>query len=724
MGARGAGAALSSPEPAGRPALTRLLSVGVVGVTLAGALAGFGEVRANRRANDAEQRGQALAVDSMSALLRTNQAAQVDVENFRRAEDLRARAGNALQQGLFADPALRLALELKQQRLKRAAQAAQGLTPLSLGSPDGPRGDPRFPSVFFAKRTADALRLQALQDAANQERSAWDSRGSAYTAVLTLFAVVVYLFGFALAMPARLMKVFGLTGAFLFAVGLAVGAKTALSTPDRVPARAASEFTTGFVGLETAIDREGFLEAREHFSTAVELWPSFARGYVGRALATLRSESPKLNAVRLPVESLESAERDLQRGRDLDLDTASVRLQLAATKFALALQGRGALLAQTESLARDAIEALPADPVPRYNLAFSLLARGRTEEAREALKEALERTLAADEEGTPRAQAFVQVYVSGALTDLEAIAAAKPELAEEVLRSKELVVGSATAGQVFEPTDQTTFPPVQVLTTPSTLSWIAAGAPDVDPGTDVLTAQWYEQGPGDGWLAMPEVSGPIDPRSGVTQQASNILASSIPPRCLGSGAYRVELYVNGHLAGQGEGQAVSRPLTAFVDRVLNLTMCHPAEWRQSPSTLEGFRDAIVSPDGRQGAVLVRYNLSTLPPRLRGLGAGALTASLIETTVSSLRAVLPARVTTRTPVTHQRFIWPDGPSQRGFTLKGGGFVLAQAGVDRGDNAAFVTLVFGPRRLFDQTAPAERNLLLVATSFSEYRYGGGS
>ncbi|MFN2469384.1 MAG: hypothetical protein ABR521_14795 [Gaiellaceae bacterium] len=702
------------------------MSIGVVLVTLAGAIAGFGEVRAGSQATEAEKLGQSLAVESMSTLLRTNQAAQVDVENFRRAQDLRAESGNALQQGLFADPALASALRLKQQRLRRAADAAQALTPLTLNSPDGPRGDPRFPSAFFAKRTADALRLQALQDAANQRRTEWDSRGSSYTAVLTLFAVVVYLFGFALAMPERLMRVFGTAGAFLLLVGVVVGLKTALSPPDRVPQQAAAEFTTGFVGLETSTDREGFLEAREHFSKAVDLWPGFGRGYVGRALATLRSESPKLNAVRLPTESLRSAERDLQRGRDLDLDTPSVRLQLAATKFALALQERPDLLRATEALARDAIAALADDPVPRYNLAFSLLAQGETEEAREAFEEALARTLAADARGTRRDPAFVQVIVSAALTDLDAIAAFKPALAQEVLRTKELVVGSAAAGRMIEPTDTTTFPPLQVLVTPSTLSWVASGAPDVDPATDVLSAQWYEQGSEGGWVGMPEISGRLDPRTNPAfprQEARNILASSIPPRCLGSNGYKVELYVNGHLAGEGEIEASVRPLQAYVDRVLNLTMCYPAGWRLSPATLEGFRDVLVSPDGGQGAVMVRYNLSTLPERVRRLAPGAITASLLDTTVASLASVLP-QVTARTPVTHQRFIWPDGASQRGYTLTGGRFALAQAGVDKGDDAAFVTLVFGPRRLFDQTAPVEQSLLLVATSFSEYRYGGGS
>ena len=287
------------------------------------------------------------------------------------------------------------------------------------------------------------------------------------------------------------------------------------------------------------------------------------------------------------------------------------------------------------------------------------------------------------------------------------------------------MVGSAAAGGVFQSTDTTTFPPVQILVTPSSISWVATAPPDVDTATDVLSAQWYEQGPGGAWLGMPEVSGVLDPRGNPQlprQESRNILSSSIPPRCLGSGRYRVELYVNGHLAGEGETEAALRPLTPFVDRVLNLTMCHPAEWRPSPATLEGFRDVLTSPDRTQGAVLVRYNVPSLPENLRKLEPQELTTALLRTTMASLRGVLPGAVTQASPVTHKRYIWPEGPSQRGFKLRGGGFAFAQAGVDSGDDAAFVTIVFGPHRLFLPTGPAEQNLLTVATSISEYRYGG--
>lgn len=705
--------------------LTWALSIGVVVATLGVALAGLGEVRASRRATDAAQRGQRLAVESMSALLRTNQAAQVDVENFRRARDQRARAGNSLQRGLFADARLAASLRLEQQRRKRLAAAAEALTPLRLDSDAGPRADPRFPSVFFAKRTSDALRLQALQDAANEERASWDARSSAFTAALTLSAVVVYLFGFALALPERLMRVFGVAGSVLLVLGAAFAARTALDSPDPAPREAAAEFTKGFVGLETATERGGFLEARTHFTRSVELWPSFGRGYVGRALATLRAEAPKLNVVLLPTEALESAEADFERARGLGVDTPSVRLQLAATKFALALQGRPELFRETEALARRAIAALPSDPVPRYNLAFSLLGQERTEEAMPAFREAIARTVAADMAGTPRPPEFVQSYVSSALTDLEALKQKNPGLADEVADAKALLVASAAAGRVTEPGAGSGAPvaPLQVLLTASTLSWIASSPLQGEPGGPV-SMQWYERGEGGGWVGLAEVSGPLGPGLQLpTQEARNILASSLPPRCLESKAYRVELYVEGRLAGEGEQTATLRPLTAFVDPVLNLTMCHPPEWRQAPSTLEGFRDVVTSRDGKQGAVMLRYNLTALPPRLRRLGSAALTEALLQTSVDSIRDVLPGAVTGATEVTHERYIWPDGPSQRSYAIEGGGLAFAQAGVDRGDDAAFVVLVFGPQDLFSPVAAPEESLLTVATSFSEYRYGGG-
>src|SRR3712207_8034978 len=52
-----------------------------------------------------------------------------------------------------------------------------------------------FRSRYFSAATEDSLRLNALQDAANEEASRLDSRAASYTAILAMLAVSLYLFG-------------------------------------------------------------------------------------------------------------------------------------------------------------------------------------------------------------------------------------------------------------------------------------------------------------------------------------------------------------------------------------------------------------------------------------------------------------------------------------------------------------------------------------------------
>src|SRR5207249_8597797 len=125
----------------------------------------------------------------------------------------------------------------------------------------GPNSDRRFPRALFSRATADALRYQALQDAANHQNSAWEGRAAKYTAILTLLAVALYLLGFALAMQRRLVRLFGVAGGVLLVVGVAWAGTVAASSPAGVPDSAAAEYSQGEVALEAStigLDPAGF----------------------------------------------------------------------------------------------------------------------------------------------------------------------------------------------------------------------------------------------------------------------------------------------------------------------------------------------------------------------------------------------------------------------------------------------------------------------------------
>jgi hypothetical protein len=695
-----------------------LLTVGIAVATLAIAVVGFLQVRASSKSGDAAQAGQQFSVLTMSSLLQSQEKTKVDYEGFLRTQEERSQAGNAFQQGVFSDPGSRALLRLVQERWQRLAERSQTLTPITLNSRDGPQNDLEFPRHVFARSTGGALRYQALQDSSNNANSAWEGRAAKYTAILTLLAVSLYLFGFALAMPRRVLGVFGAVGTLLLVVGVAWAVTVAAGSPKTVPAEAASEYSQGEVALETSTigqDPAGFRSSIEHFTKAIHAWPGFARAYLGRANATLAS-APLVQATLIPPDALRSVISDLHRAQGFGLDSGLVREQLAGAEFSLALHDQPGLFRSAAADARDAIAKVPADPVARYSLAISLLGAGDAEGARAAYRDAIARTL-------PSSPPFQQGWVSGALSDLEALLTAKPDLKDEITREKEFVVGSIAAGHETEPAGAASFTGLQVQVLPTTVTWLSGGATGYDPQRNVLSAQWYTRTGDNAWIGMPEVSGPVNAQlepSLPRYSSRNITSSSIPPRCLGTGDYRVELYVDGHLAGEAETRVKYGSLQAFIDRALNLDACRPSTWRFSRFTLPGFRQGFVSDDGSRGLYLIRYDLSLLPAKLRIRPTAQITESLLESTVQSSQFLFPRKLTAESAVTHQPSMGLPGSSQRSF-FAGSTLAYGQCAIDTGDKAAFVTIVFGPQLEF---LPPDGSLIPIAASLTEYRYGGSS
>jgi tetratricopeptide (TPR) repeat protein len=692
-----------------------LVTIGIAVATLAIAAVGFLHARANSHATEAGQASDRYSVLTMSSLLQSQENAKVSYEEYVHAQDQRGQAGNALQQSVFSSPSDRELLALVQERWQRLAARTQALTALTPNSPDAQ--DPQFPRHYFARSTADALRYQALQDIANHSNSAWEGRAAKYVAILTLLAVSLYLFGFGVALPHRVLRLFGTVGGLLLVVGVVWAAVVWAGSPKEVGNEAAAEYSQGEVALETSTigrDAAGFQSAISHFTTAIHRWPGFARAYLGRANATLAS-APLVQASLIPPDALRSVIRDLKRARSLGLGSGLLLEQLSGAEYALALHGDTHLYRRAADDARAAIALVPGDPVAHYTLAIALLGADDTKGADAAYEEAVRRTIAL------KAPPLEEQLVAGALSDLEALRAAQPDRGSDIDREKGYVVGSVAAGTPTQPSGDARFGTVQAQALPTSTAWAAQSAAGYDPAKDVLSVQWYTRQRGGPWIGIAEPSGPVDPRVEPTvprYSTRNVTSSSVPARCLGAGDYRVELYVNGHLAGQAETKAAFADLVPTIDRTLNLEVCHPADWKVSNHSLPGFRAGLVSPDGARGVYLVRYDLSLLPARLRGLPTDQITAGLLQSTLATAPYLLPGKVTKRSALQHQASLGLPGSTQQSFAY-GSGLAFGQASIDPRDKAAFVTLVFGPRSSF---VPPSGDLLPVVGSLSEYRFGG--
>jgi tetratricopeptide (TPR) repeat protein len=725
----------ASPEPAeperkdDQHPLARPVTVAIVLVSLAIAAVGYLQVQASRKSNDAGQEAQRLATMTMSKLLSSQQDAQVQYELFLQSQDQRGRAGNAMQQSLFVAGEAKTAYQTEQALWQRLADGTQKLTPLSSNSQDGPQNDPDFPRHFFARSTQTALEEQASQDAANATNSAWESSAAKYTAILTLLAVALFLLGFALALPDQVLRLFSYVGVALLVVGVAWAIQIVATRPPTIPRAAAVEYAQGEVALETAVDSAGANVAIDHFTKAIDAWPDFSRAYLGRANATLFGSASQVEATLIPVDKLEQVRSDLEIAKSNGFDNGLLLEQLGGTAFSLGLHDQPSEFGTAADIARQAIAEVPDDPVARFTLAAALLGQGDIPAAEGAYTEAMNSVLYlhAGSHELRNAPAFQQVWVSGALSDLEAVAAAQPSLADEVTKLKEFVVGSFAAQQAVGPGGDATFTGLQVQLTPTQLFWQAGANTGYDPSRDRLSAEWYFRENGSAWVGMPEVSGIVDPSrepGAPGFSGRNLVSQSIPPRCVGTADYRVELYVNGHLAGQAEAPATFGSLTPFIDRSVNLEVCRPSDWKLADSSLPGFRDGLSNADHSQGVWLFRYNLTTLPPSLRKLSDPTAVADQLLTTTAGQSGLFPSGATAQGEAQHQPFQGLDGSTERVFAYPGGGAVEGLAGIDQQDQAVFVALVFGPQSSFQSPDAQQGGLVSVVQSISEYRPGGSS
>ncbi|HEX8098745.1 MAG TPA: tetratricopeptide repeat protein [Actinomycetota bacterium] len=627
---------LPSPDDLKDP-LTRWLTIGIVLTTLAGAVVGYLLVSASQRGENAQADAQRLGVRSVAAFLDSQQRALAQYETFMASEVDRRKASNALQENVFSPNAKELGLELQLEQFQDLADVKENvpkrvdppLVPLTAAGSNGPDQDPTFPQRFFAQSEGEGVRLQALQDAANEESSAWDGRVATYTAVVTLLAVAVYLFGLALTVQIAQKQLFAVVGAVLVGIGVLWALVTAVRVPHRAPPLAATEFARGTVAFDSASDRAGYEQARRHFSRAIELRPSFARAYESRADVVFSESSPQTGGYRSLTTSaaLKTSIEDELTARSLGLDSYNLLTDLGFNQLSLGLKTNDdGPIKDSIATTQEAIDTNPNEPVSRLNLGAALLSLGRFEDARAAYVEAIERLLYSDVEKKtlrPSDSYFVNNLANSALTDLEQVLRARPRLGRDVQAIKELIVRSVALDRVDPPPVRrpVTLRNMRVDVYPSDVQVADLEFRGFDPNRDKLSIEWYFDSGGLGWGVISEVSGvrTAGYLGSVAGDATNgyyddqsYLYYTTPVTCLGEGKYKVEVYVNGELIKTSQKEVdFGRPGAAWL-RDMGVAACRPAEWVRAPSanTFPGLVDGYVSEDGSHGLYFFRLNVES------------------------------------------------------------------------------------------------------------------
>jgi len=690
-----------------------LVAVLIALTTFVAAVAGYLQADTSARADGLRLNAERLSLEAAASVQRQQEQAQVGFEMYARSVEQRTEAANTMLRYLYAgeDEAEQRRLELERARWEALADASVRHSGIDEAGEFGPQQDPVFPARYFASATYEGHRLNALQDAGNEVANILDERSAAFTAILAMLAISLYLFGLTLAVEERLFRL-----SFL-AVGLVLGliaagwmALTALLPQPDIDEAAAAAYARGRVALDTAYDNAGYLAAQSHYDEAIALRPTFGRAYVERASAIALGATPQRSGFVsiIPTEALERERADQLRAIELGQESGPLYSSLGFGAFIEGTRlGDVALLDESVSYLRRAIELDPTEPIHYHNLGVTLVAAGRYDEARHAYADAVGWTLYSDAARTrPRqAPALEEQVLAGALTDLEIVLRHQPAAAEQIRAIKEALVAPISAASLNPPpASPLVIGEVQLDVHPAQIGW-QAPVEGYDAERDVISTQWYYQDPASGdWAVLPTVSGTIP--LGVAEDGRHFVnayyvTSVVPPGCLAAGRYRLEIYLNGRLThppGSLETETSFADLEAHVGRDVAVAFCRPADWEplgedELPGLLTGFRSA----DGQYGAQVVRVGLPRSWHELP-----TLTTTFMDLALESFADLLPGPASYYEPAgteTYhflglQRSAWRWYDTDVGWVRAGGG--LAE------DGSVIVGLVYGPYDWFDGNA----------------------
>lgn len=614
-----------SPGPTAR--FDRAVVVVIAVATLLGAGVGFLHSQTARAGEQASWRANDDGVSSIGALRSSESAQGVAMVDYEEALAQRVAAWNSTQRALTASAAgdQNAAAALTAEASVSTAAAERLEARSGLTDDLGTTGIAGFDTLGAVRASVwlDAARVTGEQDAANAAARNQGERAGWYLSVLAWIAVAVYLLGLSLAFTdGRARAVLAAIGVLLVivAAGQTVRAVLAPQPVDASRASAAAEtYAEGVVELQ----RNDATAAEASFTRALELRPDFGLASRERASAILARGSAAGMGLRsgFTDDAVDRAIADLEAARDHGADTAGVLLNLGAMLFHRAvntasiddLRASAAASREGLSLAEEGAGS-PAHPhinaiIGRFNLALSLLGAGDEQEALETY-----RTAGAEVMTLP---AYLRPYlVSAALAPLDLLDHPPFAVSDGVRqRMKDAVVA---AGYGMTGDQQAQVESVTADVFPAQLQW-RAEISDFDAARDHLAVQWYRLDRGVGeWGAVPVLSGPltlsqIDAGGQFFRAAddqywgnsSATLTFDAPPSCVRAGRYRVELYLNGSLAGSAVVEAPPEQSTyvPLLARDVGAAMCALQGWTTTGT--DGVSRGIRSADSTKSVTIYR-----------------------------------------------------------------------------------------------------------------------
>jgi hypothetical protein len=627
------------------------------------------------RAAVASSQATSQAMEDQAHLFRLNSALVTEwnrtVGRMATAEDYHLRYEAARQRLQLAkeNPALLSEADAtnQMQRRKRVLEQFEKSEPQAhelMTGTLGPEQDVNFPWRLVAWKSSHEPAKEVARWSAHNEMSLGYQRvATTFLALLTFFAIALYLLGQALGMGrtraafALVMFACGLVGAGVVS-GLYVGlADRAIelrpaSTECRLPEipdnngveLAAEHFARGWVLNESSWDDPGELaKAAKEFGCAAEIRPTFAAANLYFALTTNSANTPQLNeggfVSLVKKNALHTVYQAEQKAIDVLKQQGFAPTPLLMTDHGFDSYADGLIKADRKKVEAGRQATLIAidlnradDLIPRFNLGLVQFAEGHEKEALETYQKAVVM-------GDPGEEAYVTGdarVIGGAITDLDvfrqycgglndAAYCKRYENTHLPLLKSELVAatwpstkGRTLANSGIKLTD------LRLLGSGGGLGWsgnvenLPPHKPDVEP-PDNLAVVWYAFSPDwQAWRVLPAISGTVPPKyyeNGPASISYSVLKASQGRICLQSGRYRAEFYVDGDLAESQEIEVQNENLQPVMFPDLNLAICHPASWQHwQPSDPDAvWTRGLVEKGNQRGA----FVFSFFDPELEG-----------------------------------------------------------------------------------------------------------
>ncbi len=631
----------------------RRIAVAVVLTTLIGALVAFAQASALRTHDEADARAErdgALALNA-AAVSRGQAETQIDRFNLLTQEVRQADNATLFQQYGTSSKATQLtaarwnAIASQTESDTRAIAESQGIpyicSPTIQKKCSGtdaafsPEQDPQFPNRYMQQAQSEAYRLTALRDAANQQADDAEAKFVAYAAALTMLAVAVFLFGYSLTPQGQARRILYSRVGVLFVLVAGVWALVQVATPvSSPPDAAAAAFASGEVAAN-GLNDPAAISAYDH---ALAMRPRFVDAYIQRARVEYDAGIPHLgaganslpttaDAVTVPSkQALDRATADLEHAHDDGSTSGTLLANLAADlTYRGLLENRNSDLAQSHAYAEQAVQKLKDQEnvatllaVTHFILAEDDLAQGSP---------AADEDYRAAEAQLRNQGVNPEFIVAAALTDLSLIETERPELTARADALKEQIVAQGetyydSKGNPYHSTPggyspakgyaghQVQLSGVKAEPDPGHALYVIPNANGFNPTYDLLSAQWEYQDPVHGeWAVLPEISGPVNKggllslNPGFASDNPSYVSGTSPATCLPPGHYRVQLFINGHLAGTATASSNWSALHAVRFSEVDGAVCVPAAYRPFPHLGAG-ADGYAAPDNGGGAFIL------------------------------------------------------------------------------------------------------------------------